>query len=288
VLRRRRIGRLLRGYRTAAGLTADEVAAELDCSTAKITRIETARSPLYRRDLRDMLELYRLRPEEHQQLQDLLANAETPAWWDRFSDVLSTKYATLIGYESDAATIREYAPQVLPGLLQTQPYAHEVIRKGLPHATYDEVEARVKVRMERQRILTRLRPARLSVVIDEAVLHRQVGGPVAMRQQLDRLTEATTRPNIDIHIHPFDAGVSPYHTGPFMLIEFPDPQDPHVCYLESGAGDRYLEKQPQIQRYGLIYEDLCADALDTYESIDLLKATTSARPDGRRGRWRKP
>lgn len=272
VLRRRRIGKLLRHYRNAAGLTSDQVGEVLECSDAKITRIETAQSPLYRRDLRDLLDLYKVSDEQRQEIMDLLQDADTPGWWEEYDEVLPKKYSTYIGFEADAAVIREYGPQVIPGLLQTEPYAREVIRKGLPGASADEIEARVVVRLERQKVLTRTTtPVRLSVVLDEAALHRRVGDSAAMREQLDHLIEAASWPNVRIRVHPFDAGVPAYQTGPFMLMEFRDPQDPRVCYIENGAGDIYLEKAPQIQRYSLLYEELCADALGHDETRELIR-----------------
>lgn len=272
MIRRRRIGMLLRGYREAARLTTQQVGDELDCSGAKISRVETAHSPAQRRDVRDMLDLYGVTDQQRQEVMDLLKDARNPGWWDQYNDTLPRKYSTFIGFEAAARLIRSYEPQVIPGLLQTGDYARETIRKGLPGATTEEIDARVAVRLERQKVLTKERPLRLVTVVDEAALRRVVGGPKMMDQQLHHLVEQAARPNVSVHVLPFESGASACTTGPFMLLEFPERTHPKVGYLENGAGDLYLERAAQVERYERLYDELHGDALGTDESVELIRA----------------
>ncbi len=220
MIRRRRIGILLRQYRDAAGLTTAQVGKELECSGAKISRVETANSPAQRRDVRDMLDLYDVTDEQREEVMDLLKDSKHPGWWDQYTDVLPKKYSTFIGFEADAAVCRTYEPLVVPGLLQTEDYARATIRKTLPDATLEDINARVEVRIARQKVLTKENPLRLVVVIDESALRRQIGRPQIMRDQRQRLVEASEMPNVRIQVHPFDHGPLACTTGPFVLIEF--------------------------------------------------------------------
>jgi len=271
MIRRRRIGILLRSYREAAGLTTAQVGKELDCSGAKISRVETAKSPAQRRDVRDMLDLYAVSDEQRQEVMDLLRDAKTPGWWDQFSDRLPKKYSTFIGFEADAAVCRTFEPLVVPGLLQTEEYARATIRKTLPDATPEDVDARVEVRMARQQVLTKDDPLSLRVVIDESALRRQVTTPQAMRAQRRRLIEAAAMPNVRLQVHPFDRGPLACTTSPFVLIEFREPTDPKTVYIENAAGDLYLEKPGQVARYKLVFEELTADALGADATVEFIK-----------------
>lgn len=272
MIRRRRIGQLLRNYREAAGLTTAQVGAELECSGAKISRLETAKSPLQRRDVRDMLELYDVSEDERQEVMALLRDANNPGWWDEYTGRLPAKYSTFIGYEEAAATCRTYEPQVIPGLLQTRDYAQATIRKTLPDAVAADVDARVEVRMQRQKVLLREDPLRLSVVVCEAALRRQVASPAVMKAQRRHLIDtATALPNVRLQVHPFNRGPLACTTGPFVLIEFRDSNDRGSVYMENAAGDLYLEKPRQIDRYRLLFEELSADALGADETVEFIR-----------------
>ncbi len=271
MIRRRRIGILLRQYRDAAGLTTAQVGKELECSGAKISRVETANSPAQRRDVRDMLDLYDVTDEQREEVMDLLKDSKHPGWWDQYTDVLPKKYSTFIGFEADAAVCRTYEPLVVPGLLQTEDYARATIRKTLPDATLEDINARVEVRLARQKVLTKENPLRLVVVIDESALRRQIGRPEIMRAQRRRLVEASELPNVRIQVHPFDHGPLACTTGPFVLIEFRGPADPQTVYIENAAGDLYLEKPRQVSRYKLMFDELCADALGADDTAEFIR-----------------
>lgn len=271
MIRRRRIGQLLRKYRDDAGLTTKQVGKELDCSDSKISRVETAKSPPQRRDVRDMLDMYNVTDEQRQEIMDLLRDAGKPGWWDEYGDTLPRKYSTLIGYEQDAAVCRTFEPLVVPGLLQTEDYARATIRKTMPDATAEDIESRVDVRMRRQGVLTKDHPLRLRTVICESVLRREMGPREVMRAQRRRLIEAAELPNVRIQVHPFERGPLACATGPFILIEFREQADKGAVYLENAAGDLYLEKQHQLERYTLLFEELCADALGADDSVDFIR-----------------
>src|SRR6266702_7466825 len=189
-LRGRRLAMELLRRREATGMSREEVARQLEWSTSTIFRIETGRSRPQPGNVRTLLELYGVTGPERDGLIQLARDARQPGWWHSFRDVLPNPYEVYIGLEAGAATIRNFEPVVIPGLLQTEEYARATFRNGPRELDRDEVERRVQVRMARQRILARDDRPRLWVVIDEAVIRRVVGSPEVMREQLLHLIES--------------------------------------------------------------------------------------------------
>jgi transcriptional regulator with XRE-family HTH domain len=277
MIRRRRIGLLLRQYREAAGLTAAQVGERLGFSTAKVTRVETAKSQPKRRDVRAMLDLYDVDHDRATELLRLLRDSGRSGWWAEYNTALPPRYSSFIGYEQEAATTCwTYEPLVVPGLLQTEAYARATIRKTTPEITPDEVEARVEVRMQRQDVLTRpQRPLGLRTVICESALRRSAGDAALMREQYQQILTAAELPHVRIQVHLDRAGLLACVTGPFVIIDFPAVSDHSTIYLENGAGDLYLEKPRQLERYRLIWETLCGDALGVDDSIGFIRKLLS-------------
>jgi hypothetical protein len=151
-----------------------------------------------------------------------------------------------------------------------QDYARAVIRGTLPHASAEQVENRVMARMERQALLAGDDPPRLWAIMDEAAVRRVVGGPAVLREQLGRLRDAAALPNVTVQVIPYDAGAHPGMPGSFIVLEFPDPADQGLVYLDSTAGDLFLEDNREIRRYILMFEHLRAAALRPDESTALL------------------
>lgn len=270
-VRRRQLARLLRAAREEAGWKAEDVASEMRSSPSRISRIETARVKISPGTVHEICDVLEIEGEGRQKLVQLARTAEKPGWWQEYTDRLTYEYSTYIALEDDAASLRWFEPLVVPGLLQTEDYARALTRKGLVEGTAEEVEDRVAARMRRQGVLTREEnPLRVSLILDEAALHRVVGGPGVMRAQLRWLAEAAERPNVRIQVLPFEAGAHASMMGPFTILGFPETADPDVVYLENAAGDLYVEKQPGVRRYSLVFEDLRADALGHDESAALI------------------
>lgn len=164
----------------------------------------------------------------------------------------------------------------IPGLLQTEDYARAVIGGTLPHATTEQIENRVSARMERQALLTKQDPLKLWAIMDEAAVRRQVGGPTVMSEQRRRLQETSALPNVTTQVIPYDAGAHPGMPGSFITLEFPDPADPGLVYIDSMAGDLFLEDETEIRRYILIFEHLRAAALRPDETAALLAAVADS------------
>jgi hypothetical protein len=260
-VRRRRLGQELRRLRELKGMTAEEVAERLLVSQSKISRLENGRRSISQRDVRDLCGVYEV--EDHRIVDSLMQMAKDSrqqGWWHAFGDI---PYSVYIGLETDAASLRVYEPQVVPGLLQTRQYAEALIAGALPESGTTDVEKRVSVRVRRQeRLNDAEHPLRLWVVIDEAALRRLVGDKQLMREQLEHLVELSQLPHVTVQVLPFEMGAHPGINGQYAILEFPDTSDSSVVYIEGVTSDLYLEKANDVQKYSVMYEHLRAQALN--------------------------
>jgi len=269
-VRARQLAAELRRLRDAARLTGEEVAGQLGWSPSKVSRIETGQTSPGAADLRRMLDIYEVTGTQRDRLERLAQSSDQRGWWDAYTDTLAPEYTALIALEAESESVRWYAPMMVPGLLQTERYAREVIRSGLLIAPPGEVERRVQVKMTRQRVLTRDDPLQMAVVIDEASILRTIGGPQVMREQLGHMTAMAARPNITVQVLPLDAGAHPALNGEFTILTFPDLVAPDVVYLENMASDLYVESEAEVYRYGLAFDRLRELALSPEESAELI------------------
>ncbi|MES9539106.1 MULTISPECIES: helix-turn-helix transcriptional regulator [unclassified Actinomadura] len=258
----RRLRVELRRAREAAGLTQEQAAKALDWSLSKIIRIEGGTVRVAVSDVRVMLQEYGVGPERFDEFLGLARAARETAWWSAYRRVLSSQMAELIGFESAAGVCREFDPLLIPGLLQTSAYAKEILTNLRGEAAPEQINELVEVRLRRQDIFEGDAPPRFYFVIDEAAIRRPVGGAAVMRAQLSHLLEMTKRPNVTIEIVPFGHGAHPGLSGPFKLIEFVEPEDDDVLYLEGAQGEligrdyredivRYREKFEVLRRISL-------------------------------------
>jgi len=266
-VRRRRLGHELRRLRERAGLTIDDVAAQMVCSASKISRIETGHSGVTPRDVRHLLDIYGVAGPEGDELVQIARDARQKGWWHPYSSVLTSAY---VGLEAEAATIRAYEQQVVPGLLQTAEYARAMLRAARPDIGADEVERRVHVRMRRQSLLEREHPIDLWAVLDEAVLSRPVGGDTVMRRQLTALAAAADRPGVTLQVLPFEAGAHAGMDGTFTILSFPNPADPPVVFAENATGGLFIEKHEELRKYEFIFQRIRATALPPEESVSFI------------------
>ncbi len=269
-VRRRRLALELRRFREAARMTCEDVAEHLECSTSKISRIETGRVRVSPRDVRDMLDLYRVPEPQRDSLVQLARESRQKGWWHAYSDTIEPRFATYIGLESAASEIRIYEVTLIPGLLQTEDYARAVIAAGAVEGSPEAVERNVAFRMARQPALTSEDPPQLWAVLDEAALRRQVGGPGLMRLQLDHLLDLGGLPNVAIQVLPFGAGAHPAMGRPFVILAFPERADPDVVYLEDLTSALYVENVDEVDRYNVFFNHLRATALSFEDSAELI------------------
>jgi transcriptional regulator with XRE-family HTH domain len=274
-VRRRRLAAELRRLRERADLTGDQVAERTGFSASKISRIENAHTAPRASEVRKLLTVYGVGGRTADELITLAEEAVHKGWWDKYSQTLPPDYAALIGMEAEAQSALSWAAQVVPGLLQTEDYAREVTNEYLERIAPvppSETRRRVEARLARQQVLTRADPLRLSVILDESVLHRRFGDRAIMHSQVQQLLDLSERDNISLRILPLD-GSHPIGTGAFVLLEFDDThavtyQD--VVYVEHLTGSLYIEEEDETYRYRRSFERLFELTPDAGESREML------------------
>ncbi len=254
----------LRKLRQAAGMTIEVVADGMDCSTSKISRIETGHTGVTPRDVRRMAVLYGLGSDQTEDLVRVAKDARQKGWWHLYGEVLTSAY---VGLEQAAGSIRAYEAQVISGLFQTEPYARAMIRAARHDITPAELDRRLHVRMTRQSLIRRNDPSLyLWVVLDEAVFRRPIGGRDVMSEQLDHLLAISELANVALQVLPFEAGAHAGMDGSFLILGYPESTALDVVFAQNAAGGLFLEKPDEITRYGFIFDHLRAKALGPEES----------------------
>ncbi len=267
-VRRRRIARELRQLRERAGMTLDVAARQLDMSKSNLSRIENAQIGIKPRDVRAALALYQVTGNDAEALIEIARGAQQRGWWQHYSDVLPEWFEFYVGLEAEASTLRTYEAEAVPGLLQTEAYAREVYRLT---AGEEDVDRKVAARLRRQDVLRSDDPVELSVVLNEAVLLRPVGGRPVMAGQLAHLETAAQLPNVTVQVLPFEAGGHPAMNSPYVILTFADAADAAVVYLENLTTGLALEEAGQVRSYSLVHERLSRLALDPAASLVRLK-----------------
>jgi transcriptional regulator with XRE-family HTH domain len=263
-VRRRRLAAELRRLREQAQLTIEDVAEKLECSSSKISRIETGHVGVAPKDARDLLKLYGVPSDELEALVQLSKEARKKGWWHAYHEAFTGSF---VGLEAETSSLRAYQALLVPGLLQSEDYMRAVIRAARPDATTAQVEKRVKARLARQRLLTDVNPPRYWAVIDEAVLCRSVGGGAVMHAQLNLLVARGVLPHVTLQVLPFSAGAHAGMEGPFLILGFPEQADPDVVYVDNTTSGIYLEEPADILRYTLMFDHLRAAALSPDDSL---------------------
>jgi len=261
-VRQRRLAREIRNLRDAAGWKTTEAAQHLSWSKSRLNRLETGAAKATEQDVTEICDVYNVAEPVRAALIQLVRDGTRHGWWTAYSDVFAGSY---VGLEDEASLIKEWGVQLIPGLLQTEDYAREIIGAGLGSGDADQVHRRVMARMARKTLLGRPNPPTLHAVLDEAVLHRPIGNPEMMREQLRALVVAARRPNVIIQVLPFGAGVHAGMDGAFILLEYADPAD-DVAYVAGTAGDVYVENPEHVNRYKVSFERICNTALAPDES----------------------
>jgi transcriptional regulator with XRE-family HTH domain len=269
-VRRKRLSIELRRLREQAGLTCEDVGQRLECSGTRISRMETGRIGARPGDVRELLEIYGVTGAEADSLVQLARDARRKGWWHAYGRALPSWLEAYIGLESEAARLRDFQPLVVPGLLQTEGYARAVLRAAPYAGRGQDIDRQVALRMQRQVILGQASPPDLCVVLSESVLRVHVGGPAVMRGQLRRLAGTAALPNVTLQVLPFTTAAHAQPISPFTMLEFADPADPAVVYIEHLTGSLFVENEDEIRRYRAAFDHLRAEALGTGQSAGLI------------------
>lgn len=279
-VRLRRLAAELRRLRADAGYSREHVEEQTGVNEGTLYRLETARARPQRRTLVALLDLYHVNEPLRADLIDIARTADGQGWLRPYHSELPEEYAAYISFEAEARSVRNYESLFIPGLLQTEDYARAVITGTLPMANQTEIEQRVQARMERQELLQGDDPLELWAIADEAAIRRMVGGPKVMRAQLTHLRESGEQPNITLQVIPFDVGAHPGMPGSFIYMEFGEPSDPELVYVDTLAGDLFLEADADVRRYAAMFDHLRATALSPANTRRMISTATERLEGG--------
>ena len=273
---RRTLGRYLHDLREQAGMSVNNAAKALECSTQKIWRIETAQNSVKRLDVKNMCELYGADADLTEALMALAGETKATGWWHAYGDVIPESFDLFFGLEEAASELRAFQTEVVPGLCQSEGYARCLIRKGYPNGDDEEIERRVQLRTSRGRILRRPAGAPDAwFILGEGILRRPVGGSDIMAAQFDHLIAVAELPATRLRVSPFAAGL--HHgviAGPFVVMRFPAKgmiTEPPTVYVESLMGALYLERDQEIEQYDAAFRDTWDASADEAASVKMIK-----------------
>lgn len=276
-VRQRRLGAELRRLR--GDRTGDEVAAALKWSPSKVSRYELARTGPNVAEIGKLLDYYGVTGSHREQVLALAREATQKGWWEAYSDALPEELIALIALEDEASSSSMWQVEVIPGLLQTEAYARQVISAayqiGIPLLP-SQIDQRVEVRLRRQNILTRENPIEFSVVLDESALLRRNTDTQVMRGQLTRLAEVSELPNVTLQIFPLQT-VHPVITSSFVLLKFGRAHDTElndVVSTEQLQSNLHFEGEADTHQYRLAFQALSDAALDPELSRELILRTS--------------
>lgn len=268
--RRMQIAHALEAMRRRKGLKQEDIAHGARLSSATVSRILDWKSTVNTKPSTIAI-VARAAGGTEAEIQTLvqLAADATAGWWVG-DDAVPTWLHPLVSLEENAKVEKEIGLAAIPGLCQTRDYAVAIHRAQDFGDMPEEIDRQVDARMKRQTVLDRDPPFRLQVVLDEAVLHRLVGGAKVMAGQIDHLRDIAQRPNIDLQVLPAAAGAHA-SIGQFVML---DVADTTVVYVEMLGGGVYLDKRPDVERYSVAWDRVRHQAADASVSLEILSAVS--------------
>ncbi|BFO21857.1 helix-turn-helix transcriptional regulator [Streptomyces sp. KM77-8] len=268
--RRRRLSIELKKLREKSALTCAQVGEALDWSGSKVNRMETGSGRVQPSDIDALCRFYDTSDELREFLKSLARDAKTRGWWQVHGAGVPEWFNIYIGLEQDASTLRQYQCEVLPGLMQTSSYTRELHSAGA-HISAENIDRAVRVRLERQAMLTRSDGPEAWFIVNEGAVRNVIGDREVMREQLERVLDSAALPNVTLQVLPFDSGTYPV-TGPFTMLGFPAPEDPDLVYRDGITDAVYLEGEHHVREYTRAFDGLRAAALSPQRSAQLIKS----------------
>jgi transcriptional regulator with XRE-family HTH domain len=275
-VRRRRLAAELRRLR--GGRTGTAVSKALGWSPAKISRYELGRTNYPLDEVEKLLDFYGVAEPRRTKLLALAEEANQRGWWEDYADAVTPEFLELIGLEAEAASMAIWEMVAVPGLLQTEEYAREIMSlyQAVMPTPLSVLERRVQVRMRRQAVLTREPPIELSVVLEESVLLRTVGGRDVMYAQLRHLARLARLPNVELRVLRL-GDAPPVVAGSFQIFGF-SPIDEtgrlsDVVGAESVHNHLYVEGETDTYLHRLFFRAFVDSALSPTESQHLILET---------------
>lgn len=252
-------GSEVRRAREAAGMTQSELGDLVPCDKATVSRVEAGLT----------------QPDEAFARACDTAFPHLDGWFTRFyngsrtwGEAFPPAFRPFAACEAEAVALRWFEHSLVPGLLQTEDYARAVLEKH-PNSTREQIDERVSARLARQAVLDREDPPIFWVLLDETVLHREIGGATVMHDQLLHLLNMAQRPNVTIQVIS-RIGAHPGLSGAFGIAEMADQH--RVVYLETAADGQTDEDARTVANVELRWDTLRTEAFKGTQSLDLIES----------------
>jgi transcriptional regulator with XRE-family HTH domain len=265
-VRRRRLGSEIKRLREAERMSGSVLAKKIGMSQPQFSRVENARGKLTAPQVGKLIKVFGVDERKAEELRTLHRDSDVLGWWEQYSDVLPDNIELLIGLEAGAAWEQTYEDAFIPALLQTPEYARAVIGSAAPFLRSADLPRLVQLRTERQQRLIDT-DFRLTTVINEAALHRWVGGREVMHAQLRHLLDAQHNATVEVLVLPYEAGEHPGQGQSFALLSFPEPEDPAIVFLDYAHASGFLEKAPEIRQHTSVFGAVVTQALNPDDSL---------------------
>jgi transcriptional regulator with XRE-family HTH domain len=270
-LRQRRLGAELRKLREKAGLTATGAGQLLGVNQARVSMMETGRTPVGADRVRSMASAYGCGDEQLVESLAGLTGRRVRGWWEEYREHVPPALVDVAELEHHASALRVALVVHVPALLQTADYARCLFREVVPPMRQFEREHRLSHRMKRQGVLHRADPPMYTAIVHEAALRMGFGGPAVTREQLTHLLDMSELPNVTVRVIPFGSSDFPTTGQSFDYVEGPvAPLD--TVQLDSHHGTcEFLDAEAQLQKYRSVLSRMDSCALGTTESRDLIR-----------------
>jgi transcriptional regulator with XRE-family HTH domain len=259
----KRVGRILELLRSEAGKTQQEVAKAAHCSNTLVSHLENGNKGAHIDTVTAIGEAIR-----HKEVVAELWGFVGSPGTDATADLLA-------GFEAEATRISVWTTTLFHALLQTEDYAHAVIRAALPFTHEGEIDKLLQKRMDRQQSVKRDNPALLWSVIDESILYRPYGGKAVMREQLAHLEELAVNPGIVIQIMPYTAVGHPGLEGSLGVVEFSDKTP--IWYSDAWSAGKLSDDRAEVTDYTRYFDLIRAAALSPADSIALIREVRESK-----------
>lgn len=257
----------------------EQAAVVLDCARSRIGHVENGRNSVRKPELTVLLDLYGAGDEEHEVLEELRREASKRGWWSTYR--LPSWLQPYVGMETDAATMRSFESELIPGLLQTPGYSRRIHVVASHLAKREDIDKRVAARMHRQlRLTDDEAPLDFSTVVSEAAFRRTLGDTEVGPAQLAHVIELVQRPNVTLHVLPYAAGLHPSMSGSFTVLTFDAGVSPPLGYQEYAVGGHVVDDPDSVQRLEDLWELLRSQSLTSDESVDWLSELSRERGSG--------
>lgn len=275
--RKRRIGAYLRTLRERAGKTPEDAAAFLGVQRPTITRQENGESLCRRVELPGLCVYYGASDDERAEALTLWEDAKQDSTRIVLPGSTPRQLRSYLRAEEDAGSQKVICGLTIHGLVQTRDYATAITSAPSGYRLPDnDIERVVEARLARQRRLRGASPMRLHVVMDEGLIHRVVGGPAVMAEQLRHLLQLMDQPHITIQVVPYEAGAYGAMAGEASVLEFPDPADPPAAYVEYIGDGRWVEDEEDVSKLATTFDLVAGAAATPVATADLLQQQIEA------------